>query len=405
LDTSITNKFKIINDPVHGFIRIPNDLIFDIIQHPYFQRLRRISQTGLTDMVYPGARHSRFHHALGCLHLMQNAVATLRAKNVPISDEEETGVYIAILLHDLGHGPFSHSLEHSIIENTHHEEVSLLLMEELNRFFNGSLTTAIQIFKGEYPKKFLKQLVSSQLDIDRLDYLKRDSFYTGVVEGKINPDRIISMLAVHENELVYEAKGLYSIEKFLMSRMFMYWQVYLHKTSYTAEQLLIQVLRRAKFLSKNGVDLFASSAFGYFLADKAHDFANNLEAIQKFTQLDDSDVIGAIKEWCNHSDKILRILSLSIVNRKLPKSILLNQPMKEEYFVRENARLEKEYGIDDASYLMGYSEMSVLPYDKYISPIYLIDKNKMVKDITDVDHQMISQYLDKESKKYHFYAL
>ncbi len=405
MDTSITNKFKIINDPVHGFIRIPNDLIFDIIQHPYFQRLRRISQTGLTDMVYPGARHSRFHHALGCLHLMQNAVATLRAKNVPISDEEETGVYIAILLHDLGHGPFSHSLEHSIIENTHHEEVSLLLMEELNRFFNGSLTTAIQIFKGEYPKKFLKQLVSSQLDIDRLDYLKRDSFYTGVVEGKINPDRIISMLAVHENELVYEAKGLYSIEKFLMSRMFMYWQVYLHKTSYTAEQLLIQVLRRAKFLSKNGVDLFASSAFGYFLADKAHDFANNLEAIQKFTQLDDSDVIGAIKEWCNHSDKILRILSLSIVNRKLPKSILLNQPMKEEYFVRENARLEKEYGIDDASYLMGYSEMSVLPYDKYISPIYLIDKNKMVKDITDVDHQMISQYLDKESKKYHFYAL
>lgn len=319
MDTSITNKFKIINDPVHGFIRIPNDLIFDIIQHPYFQRLRRISQTGLTDMVYPGARHSRFHHALGCLHLMQNAVATLRAKNVPISDEEETGVYIAILLHDLGHGPFSHSLEHSIIENTHHEEVSLLLMEELNRFFNGSLTTAIQIFKGEYPKKFLKQLVSSQLDIDRLDYLKRDSFYTGVVEGKINPDRIISMLAVHENELVYEAKGLYSIEKFLMSRMFMYWQVYLHKTSYTAEQLLIQVLRRAKFLSKNGVDLFASSAFGYFLSDKAHDFANNLEAIQKFTQLDDSDVMGAIKEWCNHSDKILRILSLSIVNRKLPK--------------------------------------------------------------------------------------
>ena len=203
MDSSKTNKFKIVNDPVHGFIRLPNDLVFDVIQHPYFQRLRRISQTGLTQMVYPGARHSRLHHALGCLYLMQNAVATLRAKNVPISADEETGVYLAILLHDLGHGPFSHSLEHSIIEDTKHEEISLVLMQELNRVFNGSLTTAIRIFKGEYPKKFLKQLVSSQLDIDRLDYLKRDSFYTGVVEGNINPDRIISMMTVHENELVY----------------------------------------------------------------------------------------------------------------------------------------------------------------------------------------------------------
>ncbi|WP_235802719.1 HD domain-containing protein [Vaginella massiliensis] len=264
MDFSKTNKFKIVNDPVHGFIRIPNDLIFDIIQHPYFQRLRRIAQTGLTEMVYPGAKHSRFHHALGCLHLMQNAVSTLRAKNVPISDEEETGVYIAILLHDLGHGPFSHALEHSIIENTNHEAISLLLMKKLNDFFNGKLTTAIEIFNGTYPKKFLKQLVSSQLDIDRLDYLRRDSFYTGVVEGNINPDRIISMMHVHDNELIYEAKGLYSIEKFLMARMFMYWQVYMHKASFTAEHLLLQVLRRAKFLARNGVEIPSTSSLKFF---------------------------------------------------------------------------------------------------------------------------------------------
>ncbi|WP_083299033.1 HD domain-containing protein [Weeksella sp. HMSC059D05] len=405
MDSSKTNKFKIVNDPVHGFIRLPNDLVFDVIQHPYFQRLRRISQTGLTQMVYPGARHSRLHHALGCLYLMQNAVATLRAKNVPISADEETGVYLAILLHDLGHGPFSHSLEHSIIEDTKHEEISLVLMQELNRVFNGSLTTAIRIFKGEYPKKFLKQLVSSQLDIDRLDYLKRDSFYTGVVEGNINPDRIISMMTVHENELVYEAKGLYSIEKFLMARMFMYWQVYMHKTSFTAEQILIQTLRRAKDLVRRGEKLFATSAMTYFLEHQKTNFAENPHAIAMFTQLDDHDVMSSIKEWTNHSDEILRILCLMLVDRKLPKAIVMNQPIQRAYLDREQKRIEDKFGVEDASYLMGYNTLDVLPYDPYISPIKIIDKNGSMKEITQVEHQLVSLYLSRESKRYHFYSV
>ena len=404
MDTSKTNKFKIVNDPVHGFIRIPNDLIFDIIQHPYFQRLRRIAQTGLTEMVYPGARHSRLHHALGCLHLMQNAVTTLKAKNVPISDEEETGVYIAILLHDLGHGPFSHALEHSIIEDTHHEAISLLLMEKLNVIFNGSLTTAIEIFKGTHPKKFLKQLVSSQLDIDRLDYLKRDSFYTGVVEGNINPDRIISMMNVQDNELVFEGKGLYSLEKFLMARMFMYWQVYFHKTSFTSEHLLLQVLRRAKDLAKQGVDLYGTTAFRYFLYETDYDFSNNDEAIGLFTKLDDSDVMSSIKEWTNHEDKVLRMLSESIVNRRIPKSMLMKSELKPEYLERELLRLQQKYTIEDASYLMSYNEIIVLPYDQYISPIKIIDKNGEVKVLTEVEHQLISQYLSQETKKIHYYS-
>ena len=289
------NKLKIVNDPVHGFITIPNELIYQIIQHPYFQRLRRITQTGLTEMVYPGARHSRFHHALGCMHLMQKALNILKRKNVEITPEEENGALIAILLHDLGHGPFSHSLEHSIINGSHHVEVSLRMMEELIHIFDIRLAFAIQIFKGNYPKKFLSQLVSSQLDCDRMDYLKRDSFYTGVVEGNINPERIISMMNVSNDELVIEAKGISSVEKFLMARMFMYMQVYMHKKSFTAENFLIGVLRRAKELTKAGENLFATFAFKYFLEENEVGSLSK-EGLEIFTRLDDSDVLSAIKE-------------------------------------------------------------------------------------------------------------
>jgi HD superfamily phosphohydrolases len=262
------HKFKIINDPVHGIITIPNALVYDIIQHRFFQRLRKISQNGLTELVYPGAKHSRFNHALGCMHLMQKSLEVLKEKGVEITPEEEKGAYVAILLHDLGHGPFSHSLEYSIIDGSHHEELSLQMMEELNEEFKGQLSLAISIFTGKYHRKFLSQLVSSQLDVDRLDYLKRDSFFTGVVEGNINPERIISMMNVKNNELVIDAKGISSVEKFLMARIFMYNNVYLHKTSFSAENYLIQVLRRAKELTRQGENLFATSAFKYFFRRK-----------------------------------------------------------------------------------------------------------------------------------------
>lgn len=323
------NKFKIINDPVHGIITIPNALVYDIIQHGYFQRLRKISQTGLTELVYPGAKHSRFNHALGCMHLMQNAIKVLKEKGVDINDDEEQAVYVAILLHDLGHGPFSHSLEYSIIDGSHHEELSLQMMEKINEEFNGELTLAIKIFKGEYHKKFLSQLVSSQVDVDRLDYLKRDSFFTGVVEGSINPERIISMMDVLENDLVIDAKGISSVEKFLMARLFMYNNVYLHKTSFSAENYLIQVLRRAKELTAAGENLFGTTAFKYFLegreTGKLSDYGLSL-----FVQLDDSDVMSAIKEWQFHDDIILSLLSQSIIERRLPKSIILLEPLAEE---------------------------------------------------------------------------
>lgn len=335
------NKLKIINDPVHGFITIPNELIYQIIQHPYFQRLRRISQTGLTETVYPGAKHSRFLHALGCMHLMQKALNILKRKDVEITLEEENGTLIAILLHDLGHGPFSHSLEHSIIKNSNHEQISLRLMEELNIYFNGELTLAIEIFRGNYSKKFLTQLVSSQLDCDRMDYLKRDSFYSGVVEGSINPERIISMMNVSNNELVIEAKGIPSVEKFLMARMFMYTQVYMHKKSFTAENFLISVLRRAKELTKNGEKLFATSALNYFLQENQEGISTK-KGLEIFTFLDDSDVLSAIKEWQFHDDFILSKLSKNIIQRTLPKSYLLEEKLSNNEFLKERDRVKKE---------------------------------------------------------------
>ena len=275
-----TNKLKILNDPIYGFIRIPNSLIFDIIEHPSFQRLRRVSQMGFSNLVYPGANHTRFHHALGCLHLMQKTVNVLRVKGISISEQEENALYIAILLHDIGHGAFSHALEHSIVTGISHEEISLKYMHQLNRQFDGQLDLAISVFNGEYHRKFLHQLITSQLDIDRLDYLKRDSFYTGVAEGNISSDRLIAMINVVDNELVIEKKGIYSVEKFLIARRLMYWQVYLHKTSLVAEYMLVNILTRAKELANQGVELFGSSSLKFFLylnASKVLSFSSDIK--------------------------------------------------------------------------------------------------------------------------------
>ncbi|MDM1061906.1 HD domain-containing protein [Empedobacter falsenii] len=398
------NKLKIVNDPVHGFITIPNELIYQIIQHPYFQRLRRISQTGLTELVYPGARHSRFHHALGCMHLMQKALNILKRKNVDITPEEENGALIAILLHDLGHGPFSHSLEHSIINGSHHEEISLRLMEELNQIFDNRLALAIQIFKGNYPKKFLSQLVSSQLDCDRMDYLKRDSFYTGVVEGNINPERIISMMNVSNDELVIEAKGISSVEKFLMARMFMYMQVYMHKKSFTAENFLISVLRRAKELTKAGENLFATFAFKYFLEENEAGSLSK-EGLEIFTRLDDSDVLSAIKEWQFHDDLILSKLSKNIIQRILPKSYLMDTKLSEEEILVEKNRVEKALGIDDASYFVEQTTIKIVPYEKSKSPIKVLYKNGEVKEISSSEKSLLTQFLQQEITKYHYYSV
>ena len=344
------NKLKVFNDPVHGFISIPNELIFDIIEHPYFQRLRRICQTGLTELVYPGARHSRFHHALGAMHLTNKAIAILRMKGVEISEEEANGVLCAILLHDIGHGPFSHALEYAIMEDWVHEKISLYLMQLLNEEFSGQLDLAIQIFKGEYPRRFLTQLVSSQLDMDRMDYLKRDSFFTGVVEGNINPDRIISTLNVKDDQLVVDSKGIYSVEKYLVARMFMYWQVYNHKSSFSAEVLVTQALRRAKELSEKGEDLFATEAFSFFLKTNINKSIN--ERLEHFTQLDDSDIWTSLKVWQHHDDKILSYLSSALINRRLPVSKILNKELSEAELEKMKLKIANEFQIEDASYFV-----------------------------------------------------
>lgn len=397
-------KFKIINDPVHGIITIPNALIYSIIQHRYFQRLRKISQNGLTELVYPGAKHSRFNHALGCMHLMQKSIEVLKEKGVEISAEEEKGAYVAILLHDLGHGPFSHSLEYSIIDGSHHEEISLQMMEELNREFNGELTLAISIFTGQYPRKFLSQLVSSQLDVDRLDYLKRDSFFTGVVEGNINPERIISMMNVKNNELVIDAKGISSVEKFLMARIFMYNNVYLHKTSFSAENYLIQVLRRAKELTRQGEDLFATSAFKYFLEGKESGRLSK-HGLELFAQLDDSDVLSAIKEWQFHQDIILSTLAQAIVERRLPKSEVKIQKIPESKIRKEEERIKKLLGIDDASYFVQQSEIKITPYQTDKHPILIAFKNGNVEEIVDVPQSILREVLKQPIIKYHYHTI
>ncbi|HFA48981.1 MAG TPA: HD domain-containing protein [Bacteroidetes bacterium] len=326
------NKKKIFNDPVYGFITIQYDILFDLIEHPYFQRLRRIKQVGLTHYVYPGALHTRFHHALGALHLMGQAIDVLRSKGVEISEEEAIAVSIAILLHDIGHGPFSHTLEHTLV-NVHHEELSLLFMERLNEEFGGQLSLAIAIFKNNYPKKFLYQLISGQLDMDRMDYLNRDSFFTGVHEGVIGYDRIIKMLAVHEGRLVVEEKGIYSIEKFLIARRLMYWQVYLHKTVLGAEQMLVKILQRAKELATNGAEMDMPRHLAFFLYKNytSGDFIKNKNLLDRFAKLDDHDIFCAIKNFTDHKDAPLSYLSACLINRRLFKIELKNDPIPETY--------------------------------------------------------------------------
>ena len=311
---------KIINDPVHGFITIDDELIYNIISHPYYQRLRRIKQMALAYLVYPGAVHTRLHHSLGAYHLMQHAIEELVQKGIEISPEEAQGAKIAILLHDIGHGPFSHALEHTLVD-VHHEELSLLIMETLNVEYHGKLQLAIDIFRGAYPKTFLHQLVSSQLDVDRLDYLARDSFFTGVSEGVVGYERILKMLTVHNGELVVEEKGIHSIEKFLISRRFMYWQVYLHKTVLSSELMLVKILKRAKELAKQDIELFATPPMKYFLNRDytLSDFENDEQCLQQFLLLDDNDVISSVKVWATHSDSVLSNLCSRLNDRKLFK--------------------------------------------------------------------------------------
>ncbi|MFD2823574.1 HD domain-containing protein [Lacinutrix iliipiscaria] len=397
------NKLKILNDPIYGFITIPNSLIFDLIEHKYFQRLRRITQMGMSYLVYPGAHHTRFHHAIGCMHLMQKAIHVLRFKGVSINEEEEKALLVAILLHDIGHGPFSHAMEHSIVNGVSHEEISLLFMEELNTKFNSSLTLAIQIFKGEYHRKFMCQLISSQIDMDRADYLKRDSFYTGVAEGNINSERLITMLNVVNNELVVENKGIYSIEKFLVARRLMYWQVYLHKTSLAAEQLLIRVLKRAKELTNNGVKLDASEPLQYFLKHEISISDFNTEILKTFAMLDDYDIVSAMKSWQFHDDFILKNLCEMIINRDLLKIKVKKKKIKKEYLDQHIESLINKYNItkEEAQYFVFTGEISNQAYHQKKQNINILYKNGKIEDIVKASDQLNLKALSKPVTKYY----
>lgn len=399
-------KRKIINDPVFGFISIPNDFVYEVIQHPYLQRLNRIKQLGLATFVYPGAQHSRFHHSIGAMFLMDEALKTLKEKGHFISEAEYNGALAAILMHDIGHGPFSHVLEHTLVTQIRHETISLLLMQQMNAAWNGALQTAIDIFSDDYPKRFLHQLVSGQLDVDRLDYLRRDSFFTGVSEGNIGSARIIKMLDVKDDKLVVESKGIYSIENFLMSRRLMYWQVYLHKTAVAAEKMLINTLLRAKELSRNGEKLFASPALSYFLKNEPGitDFEQNGEALRHFSNLDDNDLWTSLKIWSTHPDKVLSILSDSMVNRKLFKiEITEEKPSDERHEIllehyREKYRLSK----DEAAYFIVSDVLTTDMYSEKDDSIDILYNNGTVKDISKASDMLNIELLSKKVVKYYF---
>ncbi len=405
MNSKPANKRKIINDPVHGFIMIPSPFIYEIIEHPFFQRLRRIKQLGLTSYVYPGATHTRFQHALGAAHLMGQAIQNIRLKGLDITDDEAEAATIAILLHDIGHGPFSHALEHSIIDNVTHEDVSALLMNRLNEEFNERLDLAIKIFNNNYNKRFLHQLVSSQLDMDRLDYLSRDSFYTGVTEGVIGSDRIIKMLNVINDNLVVEAKGIYSIEKFLIARRLMFWQVYFHKTVLAAENLVVKVLRRAKNVADYDPDLFAVNGLKFF-------FKNNIgrgnimdkkdEIIDNFVNLDDNDIISSVKEWINHPDKILSTLSHNLINRKLPKIQIREKEFNKSYvnkIIKEAVKIY-DWPAESIDYLVYTGSISNSAYSKLDDKIKILYKSGEIKDIVDASDIFSVSVLSKIEKKY-----
>ena len=396
------NKLKIINDPIYGFIHIPSSLVFDIIEHPYFQRLRRINQMGLSYLVFPGAKHTRFEHVLGCVFLMQKTVEMLRFKGVQISDKEAEGLYIAILLHDVGHGPFSHAMEHSIVEGISHEEISLRFMQELNKVFNSKLDTAIAIFQGTYPRKFMHQLISGQLDMDRADYLKRDSFYTGVAEGNINSERLISMLNVRNDELVVEEKGLYSVEKFLIARRLMYWQVYLHKTSVVAEQILIRLLNRAKELVQQGQELTMSTALAFFVKNKISKDNFSQEVLEMFARLDDTDIISAMKEWQFYPDIVLSKLSKMLLNRDLLKiKVRLND--FEEQKIKRLQKLSLAKGIEekDMKYFVFTGVMTNRAYNPGKEIIKILTKNGRVVDLTKTSEAINLEPLSQVTERYY----
>jgi uncharacterized protein len=397
------NKLKIFNDPIYGFITITNPLVYDLIQHPYFQRLRRISQMGMSYLVYPGAHHTRFHHALGCMHLMQKAVAVLRSKGIDITDDEENALCIAILLHDIGHGPFSHAMEHSIVEGINHEHISTMFMDALNRQFESRLSLAISIFKGEYHRKFMLQLISSQLDMDRMDYLKRDSFYSGVAEGNINSERLIQMLNVQSDLLVVEEKGIYSVEKFIVARRLMYWQAYLHKTSVAAELVITKVLKRAKELTHSGAYLPASEPLRFFLQNRIglDDFTP--EVLTKFSHLDDFDIISAVKAWQFHDDFVLAELSRMIINRDLPKIKLRAEKFKKgdmenlrNYLMELHSITEKE-----ADYFVFKGKIKNQAYNKEGEPIHILMKDKSIEDVVAASDQLNLKALSKPVTKYY----
>lgn len=402
----MNNKRKIINDPVFGFINIPDGLPYDIIQHPYFQRLNRIKQLGLSSYVYPGAQHTRLQHSIGAMHLMGEAISQLRIAGHEITATEEEAVRACILLHDIGHGPFSHALEHSLVPGVSHEEISLLIMEKMNREFERKLKMAIDIFRNKYPKRFLHQLVSGQLDMDRLDYLSRDSFFCGVSEGIIGASRIIKMLNLNDGQLVVEAKGIYSIEKFLVARRLMYWQVYLHKTSVAAEKMLVNILKRAKELASSRVELFATPALRYFLYNKVRlaDFEFSGNAFENFVMLDDSDFFSAIKVWSNHPDFVLSLLCSSFINRKLFKVEIRTEATNGK--VQEEA-LRKymdhfHISMEEARYFMGDEIVSTDTYQPKDDNINILMKDGSIKDIADASDMLNIQVLTKKVMKHYF---
>ncbi len=399
------NDNKTIIDPVFGFISVPRGLLLNIVKHPLMQRLTRIKQLGLASVVYPGAQHTRFQHSLGAFHLMSEAILSLRQKGIFIFDSEAEAIRAAILMHDIGHGPFSHVLENTLIHGISHEDISLMMMERINKEMNGELNLAMKIFKNEYPKKFLHQLISSQLDMDRLDYLRRDSFFTGVTEGNIGSARIIKMLNVVDDNLVIDQKGIYSIENYLTSRRLMYWQVYLHKTTVAYEKVLVNMLRRAKRLAKEGQQVFASPALAYFLYNDVDNewFNTHAEALEMYSQLDDSDIWSALKVWRNHDDKILSVLAADLLDRRIFKVEIREEEPTTEETSQLKAALAAHFHIGeaDADYLMSLNTIQNDMYDIHDDHISILYKDGTLKDIADASEILNVQLLSKKIRKYY----
>lgn len=399
------NDSKIINDPVFGFIKIPRGLILSIVKHPLMQRLTRIRQLGLANAVYPAAQHTRFQHSIGAFHLMSEAITSLTGKGIFIFDSEAEAVGAAILMHDIGHGPFSHVLENTLISGISHEEISLMMMEQINREMNGALNLTLKIFKDDYPKRFLHQLISSQLDMDRLDYLRRDSFFTGVNEGNIGSARIIKMLNVVDDQLVVESKGIYSIENYLTSRRLMYWQVYLHKTAVACEKVLVNTLLRAKRLASEGKDVFAPPCLKYFLTREVDGrmFRNSPDALLNYEQLDDNDIWSAMKVWAQSDDKILSLLASDMLNRNIFKVEVSSEPITKERIAELREQLAKAYGvsIEEAEYLMSVSTIQKDMYDVNEDRISILYKDGMIKDISESSEILNVGLLSKKIRKYY----